>query len=86
MEETKEVMLPKPLINEMVIQAVKQEIDIMNAAEDLFEPDGIVAIEDVDEVVKQNWIHCLPRPAEFCRIKISGNSLIITPVQITDIA
>jgi hypothetical protein len=47
--------------------------------------DGIQATSDVPEVLEQNWLGCLPRPAEWCRIKIVGNSIVITPVQITDI-
>jgi len=98
MEETKteEILIPAGMYDELkkhgnpdelAIKAAEKLIKEINKKEDEepFLPNQIVATEDVDEVIKQNWIHCLPRPAEFCNVKIVGNSLIVTPVKIEEI-
>ena len=49
-----------------------------------FEPTQIIATENIDETTIQNWIGYLPRLSDHCSMKITGNSVVITPVEIKE--
>ncbi len=57
-----------------------------------FEPTQIVAWDDIDEVLKQNWLQTLEEkvlaaghPTDYCSVKIVGSRLIVTPVEIREV-
>jgi hypothetical protein len=76
MEETKIDEIEKTKPREII--KIEGELD--------FEPAQVVATDDVGEALTQNWLECLPRVREFSKIRIIGNSIVITPVDIIEVS